>query len=46
MATYDTAMDILNSVMDVPNSIIDINNANMDIDNLSGLWISIDMDIQ
>ena len=46
MATYNTVMDILNSVMDVPNSIIDINYANMDIDNLSGLWISIDMDIQ
>ena len=39
-------MDILNSVMDIPNSIIDINHTNMDIDNLSGLWISIDMDIQ
>ena len=46
MATYKTIMDILNSVLDVPNSIIDINNANMDIDNLSGLWISINMDIQ
>ena len=46
MATYNTIMDILHSVLDVPNSIIDINNANMDIDNLSGLWISINMDIQ
>ena len=46
MATYNTVMDILNSVMDVRNSIIDINNDNMDIGNLSGLWISINMDIQ